>query len=274
MSKNFFPRWAGVVLSYLSVRRIPPRRLNTPPASLNLSPRNNVNKPTEAHPQHVYNSSLTRLQHPSPPPARPDPTATAFHLAPPHGPAAGLTNAGGGGTPQSFSPHPPTAMNPPSRRQIVQSGRPHAMSSAPHISPPPVSPTPAADALHSLSTPTPPPQPTPRTAAGLYTAACGTPCPQRDRHPRRRAHQRQRRRYSTILLSQHPRRHSSAEPPPACTQPAASRLVLSATDTRATGLTNAGGGCTPLSLSSDPPTAINPQRRRRVLHSRRRHALS
>ena len=202
------------------------------------------------------------------------PAATGHHLAPSHEPAAGLTNARGGGTPHSISPDPRTGINPQSSRRLVHSRRLHASSQAPHKLSPPVSPRPAPGVLRTLSPPTASPTSTRKAAAGLYRAGGGKPCPKRHTHPRRQSHQRRRPGYSELSFHPPPLRHQSAKPPPACTKRAASRLVLSATHTPAAGLTNAGRRFPPHSLSPDPPTLINPQSRRRLIHSRRRHALS
>ena len=125
-----------------------------------------------------------------------------------------------------------------------------------HTPPPPVSPTPAADALHTLSPPNRQPQSTCRAAAGWYTAGGVTPLPKRHRQPRRRSHQRRRRGYSTLLLPPPPDLHQSAEPPPAFLKPAAARRVPSATHTLAAGLTSAGGGV----ATTNPCPAAGPDR--------------
>jgi len=200
--------------------------------------------------------------------------AAGHHLAPSHEPAGGLTNAGGGGTPHSISPDPRTGINPHGSRRLVHSRRSHASSQAPHKLSPPVSPTPAPGVLRTLSPHTAPPTSTRKDAAGFYRAGGVKACPKRHTHPRRQSHQRRRRGYSELSLHPPPLRHQSAKPPPACTERAASRLVLSATHIPAAGPTNAGRRFPQHSLYPDPPTLTNPQSRRRLIHSRRRHALS
>ena len=237
-----------------------------------------------------------------PPPVSPTLAADALHaLSPPTLPpqstrraAVGLY-AAGGVTPRlkrhahprrrchqrrrrgysEFSLPPPShchqsAKPPPA----LHSRRRRASSQAPYTAPPPVSPTPAAGVLRTLSPPTAPPPSIRKAAAGFYTAGGVTHRPKRHTQPRRRSHQRRRRMHSTLSLLRPPHWYQPAESPPACTEPAASRIVPSATQSPSAGLTNAGGGCTAHCLSSEPPTGISPQSLHRLVHSRRLHASS